>query len=161
MVFELAEPDLAFLLGNAPSVRDYRDLRFDDLRPLLQRIARVDASGEPDVRPVPSSKFQFNALSESVRALFMAAKPQIVGQTLSNWPDPTFGDSVAEAFRQRYQALKQSGMEPDEIFAWLQRFAGGTERQGPRGEAAIVTVLAYLFEQCDIFERPPNLDNAQ
>ena len=33
-------------------------------------------------------------------------------------------------------------------------FAGGTERQDPAHEAAVLTVLAYLFEQCDIFERP-------
>jgi hypothetical protein len=43
---------------------------------------------------------------------------------------------------------------PDRIFQELQAFAGGLGRGSPEHEAAVVTVLAYLFEECDIFERP-------
>lgn len=47
------------------------------------------------------------------------------------------------------------GMTPDAIFGKLQEFAGGSQRGDSGHEAAVLAVLAYLFEQCDIFERPP------
>ena len=50
--------------------------------------------------------------------------------------------------------LKSDVCPPDDIFQYLQEFAGGSERKNPRREVAIFAVLAYLFERCDIFEQP-------
>jgi hypothetical protein len=46
-------------------------------------------------------------------------------------------------------------MDPDIIFRKLQEFTGGRELGSPTDQAAVLAVLAYLFEQCDIFERSP------
>jgi len=60
---------------------------------------------------------------------------------------------VVEAFRTQYETLKNEGIAPDEIFLGLQVFAGGELTQEPKHQAAVLSVLAYLFDECDIFER--------
>jgi len=40
------------------------------------------------------------------------------------------------------------------IFAELQSWAGGVQRGTPEHQLAVLTVLAYYFERCDIFEEP-------
>jgi hypothetical protein len=47
--------------------------------------------------------------------------------------------------------LKSVGLGPDEIFGELQAFAGGMDRE-PSRQAAVLAVLSYFFESCDIFE---------
>jgi hypothetical protein len=58
---------------------------------------------------------------------------------------------VAEAFRQRYRSLKAVGLRPDQIFGQLQAFAGGMDGD-PSHQGAVLAVLSYFFERCDIFE---------
>jgi hypothetical protein len=67
------------------------------------------------------------------------------------------GDNVAASFKREYEAYREVGMVPDLIFGKLQEFAGGSQRGTPRYEAAVLAVLAFLFEQCDIFESPPEV----
>lgn len=45
-------------------------------------------------------------------------------------------------------------MHPDLIFSELQKWAGGDELGGVEHQMAVLTVLAYYFERCDIFEEP-------
>ena len=61
-------------------------------------------------------------------------------------------DRAAQAFRTKYLELKAEGVLPDKIFFRLHVFARGSLGQEPRLEAAVLSVLAYLFEECDIFE---------
>lgn len=68
--------------------------------------------------------------------------------------DPLFGDEVAAVFRAEYQRLRSERLRPDHIFAALQAFAGGSTRGETEHEAAILAVLSYLFDRCDIFEAP-------
>jgi hypothetical protein len=42
-------------------------------------------------------------------------------------------------------------MSPDEIFTELQTFAGGMDGV-PSQQAAVLSVMSYFFERCDIFE---------
>jgi hypothetical protein len=53
-VFRLAEEDLAFLLGCAPTRSDMNALGFADLLPILKAIQRQPPSLEQDIRPVPA-----------------------------------------------------------------------------------------------------------
>jgi hypothetical protein len=66
---------------------------------------------------------------------------------------PTLQDQIAESFRTRYAELRES-LSPDHIFAELQRFAGGALVPEPGTQSAVLAVLAFFFEECDIFERP-------
>lgn len=56
---------------------------------------------------------------------------------------------------QEYEKLRELEPEPDMIFYKLELFTGGQDKGTPIYEAAVLAVLAYFFEQCDIFEQPP------
>jgi len=64
---------------------------------------------------------------------------------------------MAAAFRVRYIALKKERRAPDDIFAGLQRFVAGDDLPSPSHQAATLAILAFFFEACEIFERPPDL----
>jgi hypothetical protein len=160
LFFELDELGIISIFGYAPSDRDIQNIRFDNLKPVLDHIASKRAADPPDLRPVPSNKLAANALSENVEILLSAGmkKADLVGEFFSKGHVPTYGDSIAEAFRDKYRELRTAGYLPDDIFSRLWEFAGGTEKGSPGHQAAVLAVLAHLFEQCDIFERPVDGD---
>lgn len=82
-------------------------------------------------------------------------KADLVGQFFNDHSNPTYGDETVAAFKSEYGNYRRLGVDPDTIFCKLQEFTGGSERGTPADEAAVLAVLAYLFEQCDIFERSP------
>ncbi len=155
-VFSLNEVDLASLLGPAPSAKDMFDVRYDNIHEVLRHIAKQEAPIFQDLRPVPPEKLQFNRLSESVRILLTAGmqKSELVRNFFTDHYDPQYGDEVAAAFKKEYNRFRNLEMDPDLIFRKLQEFTGGTDQGTPAEQAAVLAVLAYLFEQCEIFERP-------
>lgn len=81
-------------------------------------------------------------------------REKLVEDFFSKWPDPGYGEDIAEDFRIRYRALKAAGLGPEAIFTQLQGFAGGMDGE-PAHQGAVLAVLSYFFERCDIFEDPP------
>ena len=59
----------------------------------------------------------------------------------------------AEAFKEEYTQLRDVS-SPNQIFHEFQSWAGGDRRGTPEHELAVITVIAYYFERCDIFEEP-------
>jgi hypothetical protein len=153
-VMKLGEPELASLFGPAPTRQGLVDLGLSDLVPILDHIARLRAVGEPDLRPVPADKLQRNLLSDDVAGLLRAgmSRADLVRKYFKL--KPTLQDQIAETFRLQYAALRATPATPDEIFAALQRFAGGDTVAAPGRQNAVLATLAFFFEECDIFERP-------
>jgi hypothetical protein len=153
---DLPEHHLASLLGWAPSRKGILDLALDDLAPILDHIALLPALPDPDLRPVPASKLQFNLLSNNVQILLRAgmSKSELVREYFRVTPSKL--DEIRESFRRRYQSLRDSGQPPDQIFASLQQYAGGpvVPVPSPERQCAVLAVVAFFFEECDIFERP-------
>jgi hypothetical protein len=153
---ELTEHHLASLLGWPPSRKGFLDLDLDDLAPILDHIALLQASPDPDLRPVPADKLQLNLLSNNVQILLKAgmSKSALVREYFRLTPNKL--DEIRESFRRRYQSLRDSGQAPDEIFASLQQYAGGpvVPVPSPARQCAVLAVVAFFFEECDIFERP-------
>lgn len=152
--FGLADEDIRVILGPAPTGRDFLELGFEDLKPVLDAIKRQSAPPLPDIRRVPREKVEINRLSEDTESLINLGrrKSSLVKKFLQQYPDPKYGDEIVEAFRAKYEELKNSGLDPDRIFLELQVFAGGELTQETKHQAAVLAVLAYLFEECDIFE---------
>jgi ABC-3C protein len=150
---QLAEPELASLFGPAPSRAGMVALGLDEVRPVLDHIALLNPVAAPDLRPVPADKLQRNLLSGAVEELLRAGMGRADPVRKYFKLKPTIQDRIAEAFRQRYGELRASNETPDAIFAALQRFVGGHE-QMPATQNAVLAVLAFFFEECDIFERP-------
>jgi hypothetical protein len=127
-----------------------------ELQIVLQAIATQASPAPAEPHAIPPGKLDQNRLSEAVKRLIKEGglRRRVVRQLFNNWPEPQFGDRIARAFRDRYAALKAANLDPNSIFIELQAFAGGLQRGAPEHESAVVTVLAYLFEACDIFEPP-------
>ena len=82
-------------------------------------------------------------------------REQLVAQYFGGCSDVELGESIAQAFRDRYQRMRQSSWEANSIFNELYGFAGGFHFHSPIEQAAVYAVLSYFFERCDIFENPP------
>ena len=83
-------------------------------------------------------------------------KSPLVADFISQWHDETLGERLAEAFTTEYRRLR-GDLGPNEIFAALQSWGGGDHRGTPEHELAVLTVIAYYFERCDIFEEPRSI----
>ena len=72
----------------------------------------------------------------------------------STWKNPIYGEQIALAFKNKYLALRNATppLHPDEIFGRLDTWAGGTTNTTPAHKAAVLAVMAYLFDKCEIFE---------
>jgi len=153
VVMGLSAHQLEDLFGAVPSQRTLERLDFESLRPVLVAIQGRDPGAEPPLTAPSANKLQRNALSQDAAALLRQGRrrEQLVQRFFDAWPNPSFGEEIAEAFRVRYQALKAVDLSPDHIFGELQRFAGGMEGE-PSRQGAVLAVLSYFFERCDIFE---------
>ncbi|MCR4299493.1 MAG: hypothetical protein NUV75_12235 [Gallionella sp.] len=152
---KLANEDKASWLGLAPTDATKIKLGFGDLQVVLERIASLPVLPMAEVKEVPMGKIEANALSESVVRLLKEGmlKTPLVTDFFRQWHDETLGERLAEAFKAEYQRLRQH-QSPNRIFAELQSWAGGDHRGIPEHELAVLTVIAYYFERCDIFEEP-------
>ena len=153
VVMGLALHQLEDLFGTVPSQRTLERLDFASLRTVLIAIQRRHPGAEPPLGAPSATKLQHNALSVDAAALLRQGRlrEKLVQDFFDAWPDPSFGEDIAEAFRARYHAFKSAGLGPDEIFGHLQTFSGGMEGE-PSHQGAVLAVLSYFFERCDIFE---------
>lgn len=148
--------DLAAIFGHAPTSASLNDVGYEDLEVVLEYIAGQPPLSAPDLRPPSPEKLASNALSDNVESLLLAGmrKSDRVKSFFANYYDVEYGDRIAEAFKQRYETLKQQGLSPDQIFMELVIFAGGPQWGSSRHVSSVMAVLAHLlFEECDIFER--------
>ena len=153
VVMGLALHQLEDLFGPVPSQRTLEKLDFAAIRPVLIAIQRREPEVEPSITAPSPLKLQNNALSDDAAALLRQGRrrEKLVQDFFDSWPDPSFGEVIAEGFRDRYRSLRAVGLGPDEIFAQLQTFAGGMDGE-PGHQAAVLAVMSYFFERCDIFE---------
>jgi hypothetical protein len=148
--------DKQIWLGFAPTDETKKKLGFGDLQPVLDHIKTRSVSVNLPINDVPQGKIEANALSESVATLIKEgmSKADLVRQFFDKWHDPEWGEKIANSFREKYKCLREQKCIPNEIFAELQTWAGGEQRGTPEHELAVLTVLSYYFERCDIFEEP-------
>ena len=154
----LSVDDCSSWFGLAPTEETKAGLGFEDLRPVLESLASKTISGDLPVNPVPPGKIEANDLSESVSILLKSgiAKSPLVSAFLETWYNETLGEKLAVSFRVQYKRLRGT-IHPNRIFSELQTWAGGSERGTPEHEMAVLTVLAYYFERCEIFEEPKDI----
>lgn len=143
------------LFGPVPSQRVMDGLVLSDLEPVLDALEQREFEFSEKFPPPPSvEKLEKNALSEYSADLLRVGrtKVRLVELYFQKSARVEFGEQIAEAFRKRYSELKSLGLQPDQIFMYLQRYAGLSGE--PKRQAAAMAVLAYFFDTCDIFEDP-------
>lgn len=151
----LSSDDLEVWFGAAPTAETKAKLGFGDLQVVFEHLAGQSVVLGQPVRDVPRGKIEANALSDSVATLLKEGmvKAPLVSQFFEEWYDTTLGERIAKSFRSKYESLRED-LTPNLIFAELRTWAGGTDRGTPEHELAVLTVMAYYFERCDIFEEP-------
>ncbi len=151
----LSLDDLAAWFGPAPTEETKARLGFKDIQVVLESLAGKAISSNATVKDVPPGKIEANDLSESVAILVKSGmtKTPLVSDFLERWNDETLGERLAAAFREEYKRLRGSS-HPNRIFSELQAWVGGNQVGTPEHQMAVLTVLAYFFERCDIFEEP-------
>jgi hypothetical protein len=158
----LAYMQLAELFGTVPTTRDVISLRQEALKAVIDDIAALIEHQEPhgleDVRRVPPDKMEFNRLGNSTREMLTWGwrHSARVRQFFDRHPDPQVSTRIVAAFQKRYNDLRLTDIGNDSIYAELQDFAGIGPPRPTKLQVAGLAVLAYLFEECHIFERPPD-----
>ncbi len=149
----LALHQLEDLFGPVPSGRVLEQVDFAALRPVLLSIKRIDPDPNASVIAPSPEKLQRNALSKDAAGLLLVGRRRehLVESFFEQWPMPDFGEEIAEGFRSRYRALKAAGLSADQVFGELQSFAGGMTGTALH-QGAVLAVMSYFFERCDIFE---------
>lgn len=156
LVFRRLSPeDRASWLGCAPTEETKARLGFKDIQIVLESLAAKAVPTASSVKDVPPGKIEANALSESVAILVKSGmtKAPLVSAFFDSWHDESLGERLAVTFRKEYESLRGT-MPPNQIFTTLQAWVGGDRVNSAEHQMAVLTVLAYYFERCDIFEEP-------
>jgi hypothetical protein len=155
---QLAEDELVELFGAAPTLDMLENLCYKDIIPVIEHLASVKAPPLPPTDPPSPRKLEFNELSQ-LRAGFIVSgriNQGLVESYLDDMPDDDKPEEIAQAFRDKYVSLRDAGLDADQIFDELWLFAGSQAfASDPIKLAAVLTVLAFYFDNCDIFKNPP------
>jgi hypothetical protein len=151
----LSPDDLASWFGPAPTEATKSSVGFKDIQVVLESLAGKTPPVDASIRSVPPGKIEANNLSLSVAILIKSgmSKTPLVSAFLDSWHDETLGERLAVGFREEYRRLRGT-VHPNLIFSELQAWLGGSELGTAEHQMAVLTVLAYYFERCDIFEEP-------
>lgn len=153
---QLKLSDLESWFGLSLTMEANINLGYADLEAVLTHIHVAPAPVPSEVQDVSRGKIEANLLSEAVAQFLKIGmqKSPLVGQFFNSWKNPTYGEQIATAFRNEYLALRDATppIHPDKIFGALEAWAGGHANTTPSHKAAVLAVMAYLFDQCEIFE---------
>ena len=119
---------LEALFGPVPTLSTIDGLTFSALQPVLTVVARQDPGADPPIAEPSRDKLQWNRLSEAAADYLRLGRrrEKLVEEYFSRYPEPEYGEQIAEGFRPKYAALREPGYHSaDEIFGELWRYAGG------------------------------------
>jgi hypothetical protein len=152
---KLSIDDKQSWFGLAPTNETKSNLGFNDIKVILENLSSTNVPPPAEIKTVPAGKIKANALSEAVVDLLHQGitKSYVVQNFLDQWYDSSLGERLSLSFNNKYKELKAQ-YTPNQIFYELQKWVGGGQRGTPEHEFAVITVLAYFFERCDIFEEP-------
>jgi hypothetical protein len=132
------------------------DVTFAELNVVTRYIMSGQAAINDSLTLIPpKDKIQKNGLSNAIEQLIMMGMIQVkqVADFINRCPDIEFGDRLSQGFVIEYERLKNTEMmSNDDLFNGLLDFAcaGATDF---KQRAAGLTVLVYLFEKCEVFEK--------
>jgi hypothetical protein len=152
----LSLQDMESWFGPSLTMEATVSLGYEDLRAVLTHINVTASPGASDVKEVSRGKIEANLLSPDVADFLKIGmqKSLLVSQFFDRWQNPVYGEQIAAAFSAQYVALKNATprRHPDEIFGALEAWAGGQKDTTPAHKVAVLAVMAYLFDKCEIFE---------
>lgn len=103
----------------------------------------------------PTEKIKRNELSLAIEQLIKTglAQAKQVGQYIDRHPDIMYGERLKHGFVDEYRKLRGAdGLKGDDLFYALLNFAFN-DNDDFTVRAAALSVLVYLFEKCEVFEK--------
>ncbi|WP_459556050.1 ABC-three component system protein [Lacunimicrobium album] len=160
LIDQLKEDDLRELLGvDAPTKELMDHLEMPAIREVVEYLVSVkrDIPAIADMTIPAPQKLEYNSIDDDYKHLLLGgrSKHYLVQKFFDGVTDPTLGESIAEGFRVKYLACRESGMSPDDIFEVMWNLAGGNHFTTPLQLAGVTAVLSHFFSSCDIFENVP------
>lgn len=157
IVFSLPVEDIETLLGTVPSSSDLQNLQIKHIEPFLLpfRLMSDLPVNVEEIKVVPQNKIEINKLSDYIQELLKIGmgKAHLIEKIILMGQDVEAIQNLADLFHEKYKELKEIHFEnTDQIFFELRNFAGIRAVRDSKDELAILTILAYLFENCTIFE---------
>ncbi|SEG12850.1 hypothetical protein SAMN05421819_1883 [Bryocella elongata] len=152
--FSLQSEDQAAILGHTPTDLTFKRLDIKDVIVVVNALAQQEAPVGLPVAEVAPGKLEANQLSDYTQSLLTmgSRKAHLVKKLFDKWHDPELGDRVAATFHAKYLELRDSGESGDDLLTHLWHYAGGGSQDGSAKETAVLALLAFLFEECEIFE---------
>lgn len=154
--YKLSLQDLESWFGFLPTQEATTNVGFEDLEAVLKHIQTQSVHNTSEVKDVSQGKIEANLLSNEVADFLKLGmgKSLLVENFFNRHPNPTYGERNAQAFKRKYGELKNRspGLHPDDIFGLLEAWAGGNTNTSPKHRAAVLVVMAYMFDKCEIFE---------
>ena len=103
----------------------------------------------------PKEKIRKNNLSSTTEQLITMGLTQVrqVAHFIDNSPDVEFGERLKQGFVSEYEKiLNGDKLKGDDLFNALLDFASGNNNDF-KNRAAALSILVYLFEKCEVFEK--------
>jgi hypothetical protein len=149
------------LLGPAATAQDTRNLQIAEVRDVVDALMKTldeTVDGGATIATVPVDKLAFNKLPNHWVQLISNASQNgpIVRRYFEHHHDVEAGARVAAEFSTRYKALKLQGLTPGFIMDQLYEQLTGIGVATAARQVAAHSLLAYLFDACDIFEDHPS-----
>ncbi len=133
------------------------EVRFAELKVVTDYLIAASVTHPVSFQLIPlQDKIRRNSLSSLTEADIMLglSRVTLVEDYIRRNPDAEFGNRLRQGFVDKYLELKDgSGLNGDELFLALQQFSSGNKPEDFRLQAAGLTVLVYLFQACDVFEK--------
>lgn len=131
-------------------------MTFAELEVVTKYLASGQAISSDSLTIIPpKEKIRRNGLSPKVEGLIRLGMTQVkqVAEYIEKSPDIEFGERLKEGFVVQYERLKNiEKYQGDDLFnELLDSVTGGTSDFPKR--AAGLSVLVYLFEKCEVFEK--------
>jgi len=154
---DISEASLRSIL---PGVPNASSIALEELLPLLDALGRGAPYTDSGARimPVSPRKMDYNDLPERVRLEFNDARIHMpaIGRWFAEHRIPGLRDAQADSFRLIYQEATANSKKPNEVVERLYVALGGENFRFEDDRAnAVYAVTVYFFDECDIFETPP------
>lgn len=160
---DLSEEKIQDVIGYIPQPDGIEGVDYDVLtnvvKHLLDNLKTVSNAENLRV-PDFSKKMQFNKLSHEVSALLTTANFQAsvlydFFQNNSDFSRQALRDIFSELYRNGLQEYpEETPNRPDLIFFSIVKKAQPTQSKTKWSEDAVLVLMSYFFESCDIFEEP-------
>ena len=130
------------------------EITFAELEVIIKYLTSAAIPVEDNLTIVPpKEKMKKNNLSPGIGNLITMGLSQVrlVENYLNKHPDIQFAARLKAEFVSKFIDLKHKGLDSDALFYELLDFASNNSMEFKEKSAGL-SVLAYFFERCDVFE---------